>query len=449
MKRFMWAFFAAICLVACSSSGVTIDPDDFPSVTPSEPEEPSTDERPAFVWIDAGANFLEFANSKQNIERDLQKAKDCGFTDIVVDVRPTTGEVLFKSDKCARLTAIGAWVTGGYKLVKRTATWDYLGAFIEIGHSLGLRVHAAFNTMTGGRSYPYGLGNAGVLFSSSRDWATVKNTSKGLVNVMDDTSVSTKFFNPANPEVQEYLLGLIGDLAAYSDLDGIFLDRGRYDDFTSDFSDISRAQFEKYIGRSISSWPGDVLPSGTTSISSATELQKQWIEYRASVVREFMAKARAKVKAINPKIKFGVYVGAWYSTYYQSGVNWASPEYKPTNFWASSTYSKTGYADLMDQMLLGAYASPGKVEGSSEWTIEGFCSQGMSKIKGACPMVACGPDVGNWDSSDAFTEAQENAAITASVAACLKSANGYFLFDMCHLRSGNKWQYVKAGLGDF
>ncbi len=44
----------------------------------------------------------------------------------------------------------GAWVNGVYSKVERTATWDYLQAFIDEGHKLNLKVHAGFNTMAGG-----------------------------------------------------------------------------------------------------------------------------------------------------------------------------------------------------------------------------------------------------------------------------------------------------------
>lgn len=52
---------------------------------------------------------------------------------------------------------------------------------------------------------------------------------------------------------------------------------------------------------------------------------KQWLEFRAKVIHDFMEKARAAVKSVNPSVKFGVYVGGWYASYYDVGVNWASP----------------------------------------------------------------------------------------------------------------------------
>lgn len=46
----------------------------------------------------------------------------------------------------------------------------------------------------------------------------------------DETDYGTKFFNPANDDVQNFVLQLLADLAKY-DLDGIILDRCRYDDY--------------------------------------------------------------------------------------------------------------------------------------------------------------------------------------------------------------------------
>ncbi|MCS2785925.1 hypothetical protein NXX22_26670 [Bacteroides thetaiotaomicron] len=55
-----------------------------------------------------------------------------------------------------------------------------------------------------------------------------------------------------------------------------------------------------------------------------------------------------------------MYVGAWYSSYYTSGVNWASPKYDTSAYypkWATADYKNYGYADHLDYIFLGAYAS--------------------------------------------------------------------------------------------
>ncbi|MCS2194163.1 hypothetical protein NXW20_00190 [Bacteroides faecis] len=62
------------------------------------------------------------------------------------------------------------------------------------------------------------------------------------------------------------------------------------------------------------------------------------------------------------------------------------------------------------------------------------------RLKGECPIVAGGPDAGNWDTNNQATQEQENQAIVQSVKACMDVCDGYFLFDMIHLKkpvSGN------------
>ena len=213
----------------------------------------------------------DFANSKENIARDLAKAKEAGFTDIVVDVRPTTGDVLFRSKVGDPVQWLGAWLPQGYSKVERTATWDYLQAFIDEGRKLGLRIHAAFNTFPGGNATS--IGNEGVVFRDAERPSGPRSSTSPEASRASSTppDYSAKFFNPVLPEVQEYLCSMLEELAAYDGLEGIFLDRGRFDGFTSDFSDYTRKEFEKYIGATVVNFPADILPAGHKSGLPSTQ----------------------------------------------------------------------------------------------------------------------------------------------------------------------------------
>ncbi len=58
--------------------------------------------------------------------------------------------------------------------------------------------------------------------------------------------------NPVNEEFQTHILNVLKDLVKrYPDLDGLMLDRVRYDGITADFSDLSRQKFEAYIGQKV------------------------------------------------------------------------------------------------------------------------------------------------------------------------------------------------------
>ena len=431
----------------------TTDPEQNPEEKPEE-EEPKPEQKDAkarLVWIDAAANFKDYANSKKNIADDMARLKETGFTGVVVEVRPTTAGLLFNSDVEAPLTQVDAWVTGGYKWLKRTETFDYLQEFINAGKNVGLDVYAAINTMVGGKECPYGLGSSGPLFdgSADRSWATVINTADGLVSSMD-MGTGTKFLNPANDEVVEYLLGILEDLAAY-DVAGIILDRCRYDDYElqSDFSDVSRQKFEEYLGKLVENWPDDVFAPGANKLSSpVTAMQREWMEFRAKNIHDFMEKASDRVHSVNPNIRFGAYVGAWYTSYYYSGVNWASPSYNAKNAynWATADYNKYGYADHCDIMLIGAYASTKSIYGTGEWTMQGFCKRAQTIFAGDVPFIG-GPDIGN---STGFENGGQGKLMPDIVDACINaSTEGMFFFDLCHIKMYDYWNDIKKAFDQY
>lgn len=417
-----------------------------------------TDEaKPRYMWIDAPANFSRFANSRENIVTDLTKARDCGITHVIVDVRPYTGDVLFKSNTADAVTQLDYWEGSQYKYYQRTATWDYLQAFIDEGHKLGLKVYAGMNTFVGGCMNPYGLGGQGLLFrdASKKSWASVYNRSEGLVNGMDlpqsaDNYYATRFLDPCNDDVQTYLLNIISDLAKYN-VDGIVLDRCRFDNLLADFSNDARAKFVTYMknkGVNSFNFPADVAKPGERTISGQPQYFKDWLAFRCKTIYDFMARVTSKVHAINSKTKVGVYVGAWYSSYYDVGVNWASPKYDPSQDypqWANADYRKYGYAALLDFMLLGCYAPAANVYGNGEWTMQGFCLQAREKLKGDVPFAG-GPDVGN---PTGFEHGNQATAVTQSVNACIGAADGYFIFDMVHVRQFNYWNALKQGIDNY
>ena len=432
-----------------------VDPDQ-PVVpdTPDQPDIPTFKGKPRYVWIDAGANFRFYANSRKAIADDMARLAQIGFTDIILDVRPSTTGVLFKSKTEPELRRVPAWVNGTYQWVNRTEDFDYLSAFIEEGHKYGLRVNASINTFVGGYILNYNLGKVGMLFEhpERKDWATVINALEGLTNVMDQNSPGPKFLNPASDDAVNYLLDLLSDLASYKDLDGIVLDRCRYDDHNllSDFSDISRKKFEDHIGKKISSFPHDIMNPGQKDLDAyPSNIQKQWLEFRAKNIHDFVEKASQTVHKVNPKIRFGAYVGGWYSTYYHSGVNWASPKYNPRTEggynWATNDYAKYGYADHCDFMFIGAYASTSNIWGSREWTMEGFCKQAKKLFKGDV-LFAGGPDIGN---SKGFENGGCGYLMPDIVKACITPSDGIFFFDLCHIRMYNYWDDINRAFNEY
>ena len=412
---------------------------------------PKPEVKPSYVWIDGPANFRFYADSKDSIAKDCRRIADMGFTDIIVDVRPTGGNVLFKTDLAPVMDCVPRITPDGVVEMKRSADFDYLQAFIEEGHKAGLKVNAAINTMVGG--WRVGDYTIGMVYDHPelRDWCTVDNTPEGLVNNFDDTSTrGARFLDPANPEVQDFLIGLIADLAAYKDLDGIVLDRCRYDDRAMDagYTEAARKAFAEYIGHEPEQWPVFSKQGMIFLEGDPTPLENQWLTFRCKVIHDFVARAAAKVKEVSPGTRFGVYVGAWFSEYYRSGVNWTSPSYdlaaqEPTFSWATPEYQATGFADLLDFIFLGAYAPADAIHGDEEFTMEGFAKLGRKRLCGDVPF-ACGPDIGN---SKGFPGGGQGAIMPEIAATMNEYADGLFIFDLCHIRLYDYWDDFAVALG--
>jgi len=422
MKNILVLLLAAVMSAACAGNAPT---------------------KPTVVWIEVGANFAEYADSQENIVRDCRRLADGGFTHIVLEVRPTSGDVLFNSSVAPELRQVARWQDGGLKYVPREADFDYLQAFIDAGHAAGLKVLAGVNMFVGG--FKCAAGDHGMLYDhpERRDWAAVDYSSRGLVNHLDDDStVGGRFMDPANPQVQEFLLQMLRDLASYKDLDGIVMDRCRYDDYALDagYTAVAKSLFTDFTGREPERWPVFSEPGHIFLDRAPDELEVQWLTFRCKVIRDFVAKCADTVHACRKDLPLGVYVGAWFSEYYRSGVNWTSPSYdiaveEPTYAWATPEYQATGFADLVDFMILGTYCPADNVRGDGEKTVEGFVKLGKKRLCGEVPFLA-GPDIGN---EPGFGQGGRQETIREIRSTVLEEADGFFLFDLCYVRHFDYW----------
>ena len=98
LLMFLFVGAVAFTTTACGDKKDDMPEWEWPDPTPTPTPKPDDDViKPRFVWIDAASNFHDYANDKAKIESDMAKVAQVGFTDIVVDVRPTSGDVLFRT----------------------------------------------------------------------------------------------------------------------------------------------------------------------------------------------------------------------------------------------------------------------------------------------------------------------------------------------------------------
>jgi uncharacterized lipoprotein YddW (UPF0748 family) len=248
------------------------------------------------------------------------------------------------------------------------------------------------------------------------------------------------FVNPADPGMREYELKIVDELCTNYDFDGIVFDRMRYASLQSDFSDFSRQEFEKYIGKRLERFPADIYTFEATPNRPLVwgPYFKQWLEWRAKNIRTWLEAANKIVRAKRPQAKIGVYVGSWYPSYYTVGVNWGSEEFNPGYDWMSPTYWQTGYAGLLDWITTGCYyplapRRQARTAGLDESFTVQSAAELSTKAVGDVAWVYAGIYFLDYKGSpEAFRDA---------LRAARAGSHGVMLFDLSQLEEYN-WWYV-------
>ena len=408
-----------------------------------------------YMWFDCEANYATLSHP-DSIRFYLKKTKDLGFGNVVVDMKSIMGEVLYDSQIAPYM--------GDWEGVERSRSYDMLGYFLQYGHDMGLKVFGSLNVFAGGHNYF----DRGIIYGDKAHWQSICYTNGELVPISSIKTNYNGMLNPANPEVQEYQLAILEEFVKkYPELDGLIFDRVRYDEITSDFSELSKKQFEEYAGVTVENFPEDILSwydaDGKLRDKWAPgKYFKEWVEYRSMVIHDFVKKTHKSLKKINPDLIIGDYTGAWYPTYFQVGVNWASESYDPCRvpeyrWWASRNYYKTGYADMLDVYMTGLYytmitkddvdRATGVVGQRSEagmdnsltycYSVEGGAELAKEVTKGVVPVIGSIYVEQYLGDFTPFRPAVEQA---------LKSTDGVMIFDIVHLNKHKLWDELEAAM---
>lgn len=247
------------------------------------------------------------------------------------------------------------------------------------------------------------------------------------------------FVNPADPEVSGYEMAVLYELLSRYDVDGIVLDRTRYEDITQDFSPLSRAGFEAFIGRAVAHWPEDIYtyaPQGYWVTRVPGPLYRSWLGYRAHTIQAYVRAVVRLVHAFRPGVAVGMYVGAWYPVYYDEGVNWASPEVDPPYPWIGPEWVRAGLAPLLDYLMVGLYyrdITMGEARASHHYpevSVQGGALLARSLVQGATALVG-GLDVSLY--------AGDPGRLTRALRMSQALARGTMLFDLVYLTQDDLW----------
>ena len=245
----------------------------------------------------------------------------------------------------------------------------------------------------------------------------------------------TVFVNPNDPTVQQHELDIVREIVTNYPVDGlIFDDRMRYAALNADFSDLTKAQFETFVGHNIT-WPNDVFqinPMPNQDVIKGPDYDA-WLVFRALTIRNWLAKARAIVKAVRPQATVSVYVGSWYGEYAANGSNWAADDFAGPFPFLSPAYQKTGFAGLLDWMTTGCYYTDATMQ-------DGGDSPGAT-VEGAGVLSNRAANDSTWVYAGLYADQFQNDpdGLKKCIQAAVSSTQGVMVFDLSQVIQYNLW----------
>lgn len=377
------------------------------------------------LWIDQRANSGKL-QSADAVRKLLERAKHAGVTDIALDVKGVEGYVSYFKNTLTRRPHMSELVNAGQGTPYPKL--DLLQIFIEEGHQLGLAIHASMNVFAEGSIV---RGQYAIL-NEHPEWEEMvyKHQDEGVIKRQRDSSAPglVAFSNPLHEKVREHQLAAFREVMAGYQVDGIILDRGRYDNETADFSPLACSRFEAYLaerGKRLHRWPEDIFDyEGNTRIDGPLILD--WWAFRAGVITSFVAEVKEMVDGHNRQtgsdVLLSAYVGSWFDTYYVNGANWASPDFQYDSrlqFQEGSVYTKdyrgTGYVRHLDFLMIGTYQD-------TLAEVEKYMALGNIATGGEVPVYA-GISLNQMNSAERQSEVFHSA---------FRYTDGLMLFDASH-----------------
>ena len=245
----------------------------------------------------------------------------------------------------------------------------------------------------------------------------------------------TVFVNPNDPAVQQHELDIVREIVTNYAVDGmIFDDRMRYAALNADFSPLTQAQFEQYVGHKIT-WPDDVFkisPYPNQEIIKGPEYNA-WLVFRALTIRNWLADARSIVKSIRPSATVSVYVGSWYGEYADNGSNWAASDFEGPYPFQTSAYMQTGFARLLDWLTTGCYYTQATMA-------EGGDAPGAT-VEGAGLLSNRAVNDSTWVYAGLYADQFPNDpdSLRRCIQAAVSSTQGVMVFDLSQIIQYNLW----------
>lgn len=394
-------------------------------------------DKQVIMWVEqfVNANTL---NTVDKIERVIATAKDAGITEFAVDVKGCEG---FTAYKKATLSKAPYMTETKDPRKKADMHIDFLEEFIKAAHKYHMKVYASFNFFVEGN---ISTGDFAVNVPEKHpDWAEViqapedKGELKSVLHTKRDAMLL--YVNPANDEVQDFQLKRVEEVLMNYPVDGVIMDRTRYDHQYADFSEETKEKFISYLdskNKTLHNWPGDVYSIHSDGTMVLGNHYFEWITFRSMVIRKFSERLKTLVHQYrnqqNREIKLAAYVGSWYETYYQNGVNWADESFIynerldfPVPALYKREYAKASYLDNIDFIMIGCYYD-------TKEQIEKYVTLGNILTNEKVDLIG----------SISLPDLKTSEALRSGFQTVYQNSNGGMIFDLCY----TDWTKLKPAI---
>ena len=212
---------------------------------------PNQQQSELVMWVEQFPNAKVLTN-REAVATMVNNAKKAGFTSIGLDVKGPEGYVSYRKNDLSKTPYLTA-TKNPNKQVKDDG-FDLLEVVLQEAHKIGLKVYTSFNFFTEGNITV----NDYAILHEHKDWEEIvqRPEDKGkLLKITESTRgkeaakgklLALAFVNPSNKEVQDFQLLRVEEVLKNYDIDGIVLDRCRYDNLYADFSHVTRNSFEEW-----------------------------------------------------------------------------------------------------------------------------------------------------------------------------------------------------------
>lgn len=233
------------------------------------------------IWLDRGT--IVRAKSEQDLAKIFDQLAAAGFN-----------TVFFETVNASYPIYPSRVAPAQNPLVKG---WDPLAAAVKLAHQRGMELHAWVWMFAAANQRHNAIVNQpanypGPVLQANPDWAMFDKQGRLFA-----PNTKKAFLDPANPEVRNYLLALLEEIATNYQVDGIQLDYIRYPfqdpkvNQTYGYGKVARQQFKALTGFD----PIGISPSNRA-------LSQKWMDFRIQQIDSFVATVSSRMRKQRPSL---------------------------------------------------------------------------------------------------------------------------------------------------